>query len=794
MRLTRSGSRARDPRHTRPYGDGWGWAAVDGADGGPARGTLPAPPGVLVGREAEVDRLSALLADGDSPLVTLTGPPGVGKTRLALAVAARASAGFADGVVFVDLTAVREPDLVLPEIAAAAGLGADAGDPARLAVVLRDRELLLVLDNVEHVLAAAGGLATALATCPGLRILATSRERLHLRAEREVPVAPLALPVEADLADPARVAAAPAVAMLLDRVRRFAPDFAVTPENRAALVEICTRLDGLPLALELAAARLRLFTPSELQFRLARRFDLLTSAVQDGPDRHRTLHAALAWSHDLLDPFERAVFRRLSVFVGGWTLPAAEAVGLAAADAGRDVVTAVGSLIDKSLVRRRTRAGDVAEFVLLESLREFGGEQLAAHGERAATEARHREHYAALGTTMEATLGADDEAARLAELGAEVGNLRAALASATAAGDTGAVLALATAVGWHSYTRGRLGEGRDRLGAALAAARDAGVPAGELGRALVVTGAIDYARNDLDPAQQELEAGLAEAARAGAAGRQAVATAFLGHVARARGHYAQAVAHHEAARRLHTAQGHSAGVAWSGYDLGLLARHRGDAATADGLLRECLGRFRELDHAWGVGCSAWALATVELGAGRVDAAAALLDEALDRMRWQGDGRGQAQCLEMAAAVACARRDPERAALLLGAADGLRERFGAPVPDEDVAALRDLATRVRRSLGPEGAHRERSAGRAAPLPAALALARAVLGDAPVPSTGVLTAREREVAALVAEGRTNRQIGRALGISEKTAEVHVHNIIRKLGARSRAEVAARVVAAR
>ena len=300
--------------------------------------------------------LDRLVTAPETRLLTLTGPPGVGKTRLAIAVAAAAAPRFPDGVTFVDLTDIRDPPLVAAAVLEATG-SRDVGgsEPAeQLVRALAGRNMLLVVDNFEHVLDAGLVLATALAGCAGLRLLLTSRERLHLRAEREVPVRPLGLPRDDDLAGSSP---APALEMLVQCVRRFDPGFDVTPNNCAALAEICARLDGVPLALELAAARLKLFTPGELTFRLRHRMSILVNTVRDVPRRHRTLRAALAWSHDLLKPDERAAFRRLSVFVGGATLDAAGQV----CDLD-DPVATITSLVDKSLLHRRIRPDGVAEF------------------------------------------------------------------------------------------------------------------------------------------------------------------------------------------------------------------------------------------------------------------------------------------------------------------------------------------------------------------------------------------------------------------------------------------------
>ena len=642
---------------------------------------LPYPTTALVGRAREVADVQAMLLRPEVRLLTLTGAPGVGKTRLALEAATALRRAFADGVFFVALAPLSDPGLVLATVAHALHVGTAGRQPLgeRLGRYLRSRQILLVLDNFEHLLAAAPPLTGLLRAAPHLKLLVTSRATLELSGEHRLIVLPLAVPPAAGtLPRPLNVAAAqeryPAVDLFLARARAVNPDLALTAATLRAAGEICRRLDGLPLAIELVAARVALFTPQELLARLDGRFALLTSGARDLPARHMTLGRAIDWSYSLLSPAEQQVFRCLSVFAGGCTLEAAQAVCAGDGVGESDVERGITALVGGSLLQRQDGADGHSRFGLLETVAEYAGSRLAAGGEAATIRRRHAAYYLGLAEAAEQAWDQPAEWAWLHRLVAERDNLRAALRWALDAPDAAVALRLNAALFSFWTTCSALPEARRWIEAALAVPHPGPSPAFDAVQAKVlnVAGYVTAASGDPAQASAYFERGLALYRSLG--DRRGTAWAIRGcafaHMLR--DEYPAAEQLGQESLRLCAGSSDTWGLAWSLYALAFLKLAQGDLAGARPALEEALVLLRRQDMPFGVFRALLALGDTQFEQGDVARAEARYREALELSRETPLLTMITIGLEGMGMVAATRGQPVRAARLWGAAEALRE--------------------------------------------------------------------------------------------------------------------------
>jgi len=667
------------------------------ADGAARVRALPIPPTSLVGREREATEAARLLRDAGVRLLTLTGPGGVGKTRLGLSIAADAAPRFPDGVVLLALAAVHDPALVPLAIAQALGLrDAGAGEALESAIAaLREKELLLLLDNFEQILPAAPDIAALLAACPRLVVLVTSREALRLRGEHELPVPPLALP-DRERRAPDELARYAALDLFLQRARAVRPGFELTVENGAAIAEICRRLDGLPLAIELAAARVKLLPPRALLARLEHRLRVLVGGARDLPARQQTMRDAIAWSYELLSGAEQALFRLLAVFEGGCTLEAAEAVCSAAAPDGDgdalDVLQGLTALADKSMLRAGDDAAGEARVGMLETVREYGLEQLEAAGQAEAARRAHAAYYLSLAEEAEPELRGAAQVEWLERLDAEWANLRAALEWLLRQGELTNGLRLAGALRRFWLVRGYPSEGRGWLERLLqrAEAEGVAVPAMARAKALNAAGVLAWSQGDYARAVTLCEAALALYRAGDDTEGMALSLNHLGFVAADQGESSHAAALLTESLRLYRRLDDTWGIARTLGDLGVMAAQQGDFAEATRLLEESLPLRRGLGNKRGIAVALSNLGNVAVDQGDYRRATALFEESVLLARELGNKKGIALSLNSLGDVAAAQGAAERAAALyeesLALFRALGDKWGTALTLDDLGAL------------------------------------------------------------------------------------------------------------
>ncbi len=714
-------------------------AEAPGRQSEPRPNSLPVQRTTFLGREPEAAALRQLLTRDDVRLVTLTGPGGIGKSRLALQVAGEMAADFPGGVCFVALSAVREPGLVAPAIAQAAGVGESSGQS--LPESLKDfvnglsENLLLLLDNFEHVIAAASLIAHLLTTGAKLKIVITSQAPLHVYGEHEFPVPPLLLPNLKNLPSIEVLSALPSVALFVERARAVKRDFVLTKENAPAVSAICSRLDGLPLAIELAAARVKLLSPSAMLARLEKRLNLLTGGALDLPTRQQTLRSTVDWSYGLLNPSEQTLFRRLAVFSGGSTLEGVEAACDTNGDLGLDVLDGMASMVDKSLVQQVEQADNEARFFMLSTIQEYALERLAESHDEPATRRAHAAYYLVL-----AEEGAEDAGTRLEWLDrfeVEHDNLRSALDYLIKTGEWEWGLRLGAALFHFWETREHLTEGRDYIARLLAMKGSFARPklrarllfsgavlAGEQGDyvcgrklleesldtcvdlkddrgAAVALNALGvYARDhgELTEATMLFERCVAIWKDLGEAGDIARSLSNLANVVKLRGEYASALSLFDECLTMFRKAGDNEGVAWTLNYQGDVARQKSDFAAARSFYEQSLAAFRQLQDGWGRASALSDLAGLCSDQGYNAEARRLYGESVSLFRDLGHQRGIARVLESLAADAAAQSNPELSLRLAGAAAALRQRLGAPLPPAEKPRLEKALDFARRTLG------------------------------------------------------------------------------------------------
>ena len=765
--------------------------AVEPAPRGPERlrHNLPLEISSFVGREKELAEVKQLLED--ARLLTLTGSGGCGKTRLALAVARQLVEGFEDGVWLVELAPLADPSLVPQVVASTLGVREQPGRSLTEALsdYLGTKTVLMVLDNCEHLIEACAELAEALLrSCPELRVLATSRAPLRVRGEQEYPVSPLGLPASTRSPAPQEILSSPSGRLFVERTWAASPNFELTKENATSIVAICWRLAGLPLALELAATTVRFLDPATLLSRLDRA--LSTSWERNLPDRQKTMRATLDWSYDLLSEPEKDLFARLSVFAGGFTLEAAEAVGGDEASGEEDVLVLLGNLVDQSLVPAEPdEADDGTRYRMLEPVRQYALERLEQSGKAEEARRQHARYYLlALAERAGPGLKGPGQRAWLKRLETELDNLRAAIGWSIDHGEVEAVAKMASATTVFWWLRGHLDEGRRWMEKALA--REPDMPESARAKLLLVAGTLAQGRSDWEPARVFLEESLALFRQLGDEEGAAYALANMGLVDLGQKRYEQGLTLIEESVDSFL----EIGGKWPASPiLGFAAAaslSQNDISRARQLAEKGLSLAREVGARDAIYLTLHALATVARAEGDQERAARLFGEGLTLSAETEDHSSIAYFLQGLATIAASADRLARAARLWGAAEALLERT------EIVYAHAPDPSLYHRQVSAARSHLDDTAwtaawieGRAMTAEQALAYAleqedAAPEPAAPEPYPAGLSAREVEVLRLVAQGLTNAEVAKELFISSRTVNRHLNSVYQKLGVSSRA----------
>jgi predicted ATPase/DNA-binding CsgD family transcriptional regulator len=746
-------------------------------------GKLPLETTSFVGRGRELSEVEGLL--GRTRLLTLVGVGGSGKTRLALRVAVRrADEG---NVWWVELASLSGRDLVQRKVASTLGVAESPGRQTSELLVdyLGSQEALLILDNCEHLVGACASLADVLLrACPHVRILTTSREPLGVAGEVSWSVPPLSLPDTGRVQTPKELLRCEAVGLFVERVGAVEPGFALTDENAPAVADLCARLDGMPLAIELAASRVRMLSVGQILERLDDRFRLLRGNRTAVP-RHRTLGATIDWSHELLSGKEKALFRRLSVFYGGWTLSAAEEVCAGDGIDVDEVLELLSSLVDKSLVVV-ARGDEKSRYRMLETVREYASVKLGEAAEREAASDRHANFVLDLAERAETGLAGSEQLAWLELLETEHDNLSAALGWLTESGEAERGMRLAAALLRFWWFRGHLAEGRACI-ETLLDLPEASVSEEVRAKALHALGIHRYADDAMEDwamVRSRLQESLEIYRRLHDEPRVAAVLQNLGRVLAVLGEWSSAQAALDESLEIGRRSGNEPVIALSHFYLGMTRLHRGDLAPSRANFEEALEMYRKLDDGFWINASLVHLAYIDCEEGEYAAARTRLlqtNETLPLVRFPW---GATYVLDGFARLAVAQGEAVRALRLGGATDALRQTYGVTIGPTEQAAFRRRLEPAWRALGEEAGETAWEDGRAMTVEVAVDLAFAEPGSGQDrPPDSLLSARELEVLSLVARGLTDAEVAENLYVSPRTVSGHLRGAYRKLGVKSR-----------